>query len=463
VTALCGCTVAPSKLPPAPRSTGTAQQTNGASNASARTADARGASTGESASEGAGASIISGVTRLWRAWRDPKSKTVSLPAPAPRLTFAPPPASDLALLARSSASMGQPGADFSAPPAASARFDSGFDLGSGLGELSLFALPGLASAPAFPTARPISFSSGGASSGSSGGVGIVMSGGGTVVSSWRAQQERARAQQARSIEEMALRVAGQRQAARGEQEELLRAALRDDLERVGRLDLDALTPALLSPERALQLANLRLKLLAPLAVAPARQEQADRERRAIETELRALLRAQELEQRALLEKLRREIPSRLQTRRVAAITRALEQLRQSDSDAIATLLRGQQARLSRDFSDPARLGIAFGGSARTSISNPSRAQTAISFDENYLRTNASGSASFGPIASPSSFALPRTLSNFSAAGAEAGVPEALPPRGASGATLSQERAQSQARAWRALLARRARAWKVRVR
>lgn len=254
-----------------------------------------------------------------------------------------------------------------------------------------------------------------------------------------------------SLQGLALRVARQRREAGADEEGLLRADLADDLERVGRLDMDSLAPALGPSERLERLSELRLKLLSALAIAPAVQRQAEAEREKIEVEIRAALREQEKERAALLVRLRREVPARLQAQRESQIESALGQVRQADAASIALLLQGQQSRVRRDFGAPASLFLP----APPTASTPSNPQ--ISFNKNQLRTFTAPVPSLAPITPPAQALNPVQVLVPS--------PGALPVLGKAepGSQAARARGGVASENWRALLARRARAWRAPLR
>ena len=275
-----------------------------------------------------------------------------------------------------------------------------------------------------------------------------------VAGNWSALQEAMERRQVSALQNLALRVSRQRRAASADEEGLLRADLAEDLDRVGRLGLDSLAPDLGPPERLKRLSELRLKLISNLAIAPSAVRQADAEREKIEIEIRALLRQQEIERADLLQKLRREVPARLQAQREGQITSALQQVRQADADLIQLLLADQGRRVRLDFAAPARLFLP--APTAGDISDNILATSEISSNKNQFRTFVASASSLAPIAPPA-LTLP---------GAQVLVPSSVRPlaSGEAGAARRNASGQGEAqRRWRELLAKRAKAWRAPVR
>ena len=402
-----------------------------------------------------GSNSSSWLAQAWQSWQRAQASPPRLLSPAPRLALRAPAPLQPSLLER-----------LALAPQLSAN--------GGLNDFTEPGLSGFAPAPRLVLADEASAKSSGAPFADGGGLWgralrQVEAGGealrwsgpgqGAVTSTWGALQQGARERQSQALRQMLLHVAQQRGAARTDQEGLLRADLNDDLERVGRLDLDALVPARPSDQSLARLANLRLKLLPTLAVAPSVQRQAEAERRRIETEIRALLREQELARAALLIKLRHEVPARLESQRGQEIERVLEQVSQSDARSIAALLQEQQRRVQADFAAPARLSIAGAPAATPAATSGARPRSQIGLARNQLRTFAASSASWPPIAPP---ALPGLSSRHGLEPSPAILPAASRrDEAASGAARLPSGAQQER--WQELLRKRSRAWRVPVR
>jgi hypothetical protein len=267
-------------------------------------------------------------------------------------------------------------------------------------------------------------------------------------------QEEIEARQVQAVQSLAMRVAMQRRTASQDRESLLRADLSDDLERVGRVDLAGLVPALPPRDRLEKLTNLRLKLLEALAIPASEQERAQAEIARIENEIRVLLREQEVERAELLQRLRREVPTRLREQREADIQRLLGQAQAEDSSAIASLLFEQKQRAQVDFSVPARFVLPAATSSSGSSSGSSQAGPgALSFDKNQFRTFVAASPSSGAIRAPQVqtqvLAAPPTV--VAGLGNEQ-VPSVI--------AAPQGNAQ---RRWQALLAKRSQEWQLPLR
>ena len=275
-----------------------------------------------------------------------------------------------------------------------------------------------------------------------------------VAGNWSALQEAMERRQVSALQNLVLRVSRQRREASADEEGLLRADLAEDLDRVERLGLDSLAPNLGPPERLKRLSELRLKLISNLAIAPSAVRQADAEREKIEIEIRALLRQQEIERAGLLQKLRREVPARLQAQREGQITSVLQQVRQADADLIQLLLADQGRRVRLDFDAPARffLPAPIAGNTSGNTVTPSE----VSFNKNQFRTSVASASSLAPIAPPA----------LALAEAQVLVPSSVKPlaSGEAGAARRNASGQDEAqRRWRELLARRAKAWQAPVR
>ncbi len=275
---------------------------------------------------------------------------------------------------------------------------------------------------------------------------------GAVTSTWGALQQNIEQRQMQSLQQMLERVSTQRSTARGDQEGLMRTDLKDDLERVGRLNVEGLVPALPPGARLEQLINLRLKLLSTLAVVPSVQRQAQAQRLNIETQIRALLREQELNRAALLVRLRNEVPARLESQRGAQIKHALDQVSQSDAQAINAVLQEQQRRVQTDFAAPARLSIPAAPSSHQGLASLPQ----IGFNKNQFRTFAGSAPSLAPIAPP---VLPGSDSQVR----RAPVPFVVSGGQGEAASTSGSGSGGQERRWQALLLKRSWAWKVPVR
>lgn len=381
------------------------------------------------------------LAQAWQGWQRAQANPSRPPSPTPRLAFRAPAPLEPPLLERlqlapqiSGTRVRFDGARlgaFSSAPALSlapASYRNEMIAGPALWERAL-------SEAQFASARPVRPESAG------------------LAGNWSALQEAMEKRQVSALQNLALRVSRQRREASADEEGLLRADLAEDLDRVGRLGLDSLAPNLGPPERLKRLSELRLKLISNLAVAPSAVRQADAEREKIEIEIRALLRQQEIERAGLLQKLRREVPARLQAQREGQITSALQQVRQADADLIQLLLADQGHRVRLDFAAPARF---FLPAPAANTSGNALKPSEISFNKNQFRTFVASASSVAPIAPPA-LALAR---------AQVLVPSSVKPlaSGEAGAARVSASSQSEAqRRWRQLLSKRAKAWRAPVR
>lgn len=163
---------------------------------------------------------------------------------------------------------------------------------------------------------------------------------------------------------------------------LSRRALEDATALARRGALAELDLAVLSPEAALELLNLRLQLLRNLSRTPAQRAAARAEIAAIEARYAALLEVQTEAQAARLRAITTEIPARARRLGLQKIAREAQVIAQNQAQLRRALALENQTRLRRDFGAPDSLRLALAPFRQVSIRQFSAAKTPAASNRN---------------------------------------------------------------------------------
>ena len=265
-------------------------------------------------------------------------------------------------------------------------------------------------------------------------------------------QNRARGRQLTALQEFLSDAAVDQNQARDEEKAALTASMRDDIERARRVSLDSLVPQLPDDPLALELTNLRLRLLSNLYKTEAERATARARLALLETQWREILRQQESERRALLARLREERPRAIETQQTREIAANIEAASARDEALRRAINRTQRAFIAVDFQNAqSRLGIVLPGDRRRSSPSTISAAPASKIIP-HDRTAPLWLSSARPGDARSKATPPEAL--FSLAPAEASIATEKAP-----AARLKAMAQNDVNGWSRVLNRRAADWR----